>query len=125
MLLLITFRPNFKPVWSEHSHVTSLTLSRLPRWHCTELVSAITRGKALPPEVQQAILAKTDGVPLYIEELTKNVLKSEVLTEEALAYTLKATLKELSIPESLQASLLERLDEFARLGCSSWGSDRT
>jgi len=64
VLLLITFRPNFKPVWSEHSHVTSLTLSRLPRRHCTELVSAITRGKALPPEVQQAILAKTDGVPL-------------------------------------------------------------
>ena len=113
VLLLITFRPNFKPVWSEHSHVTSLTLSRLPRRHCTELVSAITRGKALPSEVQQAILAKTDGVPLYIEELTKNVLESGVLTEEALAYTLKATLKELSIPESLQASLLERLDRFA------------
>ena len=113
VLLLITFRPNFKPVWSEHSHVTSLTLSRLPRRHCTELVSAITRGKALPPEVQQAILAKTDGVPLYIEELTKNVLESGVLTEEAHAYTLKATLKELSIPESLQASLLERLDRFA------------
>jgi len=113
VLLLITFRPNFKPVWSEHSHVTSLTLSRLPRRHCTELVSEITRGKALPPEVQQAILAKTDGVPLYVEELTKNVLESGVLTEEAHAYTLKATLKELSIPESLQASLLERLDRFA------------
>jgi predicted ATPase len=113
VLLLITFRPNFKPVWSEHSHVTSLMLSRLQRQQCTELVSAITGGKTLPPEVQQAILAKTDGVPLYIEELTKNVLESGVLTEEAHAYTLKATLKELSIPESLQASLLERLDRFA------------
>ena len=113
VLLLITFRPNFKPVWSEHSHVTSLMLGRLQRQQCTELVSAITGGKALPPEVQQAILAKTDGVPLYIEELTKNVLESGLLTEEARAYTLKATLKELSIPESLQASLLERLDKFA------------
>ena len=63
--------------------------------------------------MQQAILAKTDGVPLYIEELTKNLLESGVLTEEAQAYTLKATLKELSIPESLQASLMERLDRFA------------
>jgi class 3 adenylate cyclase/predicted ATPase len=113
MLLVITFRPNFKPVWSDHSHVTSLTLSRLPRRHCTQLVSAITGGKSLPPEVQQAILAKTDGVPLYVEELTKNVLESGALTEEAHAYTLKATLKELSIPESLQASLMERVDRFA------------
>jgi len=115
VLLLITFRPNFKPVWSEHSHVTSLTLSRLPRRHCTELVAAITGGKALPPEVQQAILAKTDGVPLYIEELTKNVLESGELTEEAHAYTLKATLTELAVPESLQASLMERVD---RLGAA-------
>jgi len=73
-------------------------LSRLQRQQCTELVSAVTGGKTLPPEVQRAILAKTDGVPLYIEELTKNVLESGVLTEEAHAYTLKATLKELSIP---------------------------
>jgi predicted ATPase len=63
--------------------------------------------------VQQSILAKTDGVPLYIEELTKNVLESGLLTEEAHSYTLKDTLKEMSIPESLQASLMERVD---RLG---------
>jgi predicted ATPase len=63
--------------------------------------------------VQQSILAKTDGVPLYIEELTKNVLESGLLTEEAHSYTLKDTLKGLSIPESLQTSLMERVD---RLG---------
>jgi predicted ATPase/class 3 adenylate cyclase len=113
VLLLITFRPEFKPIWQEHGHVTSLTLSRLARRHCTELVTAITGGKALPPEVQQSILAKTDGVPLYIEELTKNVLESGLLTEEAHSYTLKGTLKEISIPESLHASLMERVD---RLG---------
>jgi class 3 adenylate cyclase/predicted ATPase len=113
VLLLITLRPEFKPIWQEHGHVTSLTLSRLPRRHCTELVTAIAGGKALPPEVQQSILAKTDGVPLYIEELTKNVLESGLLTEEAHSYTLKDTLKGLSIPESLQASLMERVD---RLG---------
>ena len=81
VLLLITFRPDFKPVWAEYSHVTSLTLSRLPRRQSAELVAAMTGGKALPPEVQQAILAKTDGVPLYIEALTENVLESGLLTE--------------------------------------------
>jgi ABC-type transport system involved in cytochrome c biogenesis ATPase subunit len=74
VLLLITFRPDFKPVWADYSHVTFLTLSRLPRRQSAELVAALTGGKALPPEVQQAILAKTDGVPLYLEALTENVL---------------------------------------------------
>ena len=71
MLLLITFRPEFKPVWADYSYVTSLTLSRLPRRQSAELVVAMTGGKALPPEVQQAILAKADGVPLYIEAMTE------------------------------------------------------
>ena len=113
VLLLITFRPDFKPVWSEYSHVTSLTLSRLPRRHSAELVAAMTGGKALPPEVQQAILAKTDGVPLYIEALTENVLESGLLTEGNDSFTLKGPLKELPIPDSLQALLMERVD---RLG---------
>ena len=114
VLLLITFRPNFKPVWSEYSHVTSLTLSRLPRRQSAELVAAMTGGKALPPEVQQAILAKTDGVPLYIEALTENVLESGLLTEDQRVHlTLKGPLKELPIPDSLQALLMERVD---RLG---------
>jgi class 3 adenylate cyclase/predicted ATPase len=113
VLLLITFRPDFKPVWSEYSHVTSLTLSRLPRRQSTELISAMTGGKALPPEVQQAILAKTDGVPLYIEAMTENVLESGLLTEGTDAFTLKGPLKGLSIPDSLHALLMERVD---RLG---------
>ena len=113
VLLLITFRPEFKPVWAEYSHVTSLTLSRLPRRQSAELVAAMTGGKALPPEVQQAILAKTDGVPLYIEALTENVLESGLMTEGNDSFTLKGPLKRLSIPDSLQALLMERVD---RLG---------
>lgn len=113
MLLLITSRPDFKPVWSEYSHVTSLTLSRLPRRHSAELVATMTRGKELPPEVQQAILAKADGIPLYIETLTENVLGSGLLTEGSDAFTLKGPLKGLPIPDSLQALLMERVD---RLG---------
>ena len=113
VLLLITFRPDFKPVWADYSHVTFLTLSRLPRRQSAELVAALTGGKALPPEVQQAILAKTDGVPLYLEALTENVLESGLLTEGNEAFSLKAPLQELPIPDSLHALLMERVD---RLG---------
>jgi class 3 adenylate cyclase/predicted ATPase len=113
VLLLITFRPEFKPVWAEYSHVTSLTLSRLPRRQSAELMATMTGGKGLPPEVQQAILAKADGVPLYIEALTENVLESGLLTEKNDAVTVKTTLQDLPIPDSLQALLMERVD---RLG---------
>ena len=113
VLLLITCRPDFKPVWSDYSHVTSLTLSRLPRRQSAELVAAVAGGKALPPEVQQAILVKADGVPLYIEALTENVLQSGLLTEGNHALTLKGALTGLPIPDSLQALLMERVD---RLG---------
>jgi class 3 adenylate cyclase/predicted ATPase len=113
VLLLITFRSDFKPVWADYSHVTFLTLNRLPRRQSAELVAAMTGGKALPPEVQQAILAKADGVPLYIEALTENVLESGLLTEKNDAFILKGPLKELPIPDSLHALLMERVD---RLG---------
>jgi predicted ATPase len=113
VLLLITFRPDFKPVWADYSHVTSLTLSRLPRRQSAELVVAMTGGKALPLEVQQAILAKADGVPLYIEAMTENVLESGLLTEGNEAFTLKGPLKGLPIPDNLHALLMERVD---RLG---------
>ena len=113
VLLLITFRPDFRPVWAEYSHVTFLTLSRLPRRQSAELIATMTGGKELPVEVQQAILAKTDGIPLYIEELTDNLLETGLLTEGTDAFTLKGPLKEMAIPDSLQALLMERVD---RLG---------
>ena len=113
VLLLITFRPDFKPVWADYSYVTFLTLSRLPRRQSAELVATMTGGKVLPPEVQQVILAKADGVPLYIEALTENVLESGLLAEKNDAFTVKVTLNELPIPDSLQALLMERVD---RLG---------
>ncbi len=113
VFLLITFRPEFKPIWSDYSHVTSLTLSRLPRRQSAELVVAITGEKVLPPEVQQAILAKADGVPLYIEALTENVLESGMLTEKNDVFPANAASKELPIPDSLHALLMERVD---RLG---------
>ena len=113
VLLIIASRPDFKPVWADYSHVTFLTLSRLPRRHSIELLASMTGGKALPLEVERAILAKTDGIPLYIEELTENLLESGLLTEQEDSFTLKAPLRDLSIPDSLQALLMERID---RLG---------
>ncbi|MBX3321164.1 MAG: AAA family ATPase [Nitrospira sp.] len=113
VLLAITFRPDFKPVWADSGHVTLLTLSRLPRRHSVELLTWMTGGKALPPEVQQTILAKTDGVPLYLEELTRSLLESGLLAEAKDSFSLKGPIKELSIPDSLQALLMERID---RLG---------
>jgi class 3 adenylate cyclase/predicted ATPase/ABC-type cobalamin/Fe3+-siderophores transport system ATPase subunit len=113
LLVLITFRPDFRPVWAEYSHVTFLTLSRLPRRQSAELIATMTGGKVLPQEVQQAILAKTDGVPLYIEELTENLLETGLLAEETDSFALKAPLKSMVIPDSLQALLMERVD---RLG---------
>ena len=113
VLVVITFRPDFRPVWVEYSHVTFLTLSRLPRRQSAELIATMTRGKTLPQEVQQAILAKTDGVPLYIEELTENLLETGLLAEGTDSFALKAPLKDMIIPDSLQALLMERVD---RLG---------
>ena len=113
VLLLITFRPDFKPAWSEYGHVTFLTLNRLPRRQSAELLASMTGGRALPPEVQQTILAKADGVPLYIEALTENLLERGSLVEGPDSFALGAPLKELNIPDSLQALLMERID---RLG---------
>lgn len=113
VLLLIVFRPDFKPVWAEYGHVTFLTLNRLSRRQSAELLASMTGGRALPPEVQQTILAKTDGVPLYIEALTENLLEAGLLVEGTDSVALGAPLKELNVPDSLQALLMERID---RLG---------
>ncbi|NGZ97884.1 MAG: adenylate/guanylate cyclase domain-containing protein [Nitrospira sp. WS110] len=106
VLVLMTFRPDFRPTWVGYSHVTFLTLSRLPRRHSVELIATMTGGKILPQEVQQAILEKTDGVPLYIEALTESLL-------EAGLFAVGAPPREIKIPDSLQALLMERVD---RLG---------
>ncbi len=77
MLMLLTFRPEFTPAWASRSHVSHLVLSRLGRKQTSAIVEQLTGGKALPSEVLQQIVAKTDGVPLFVEELTKIVVESE------------------------------------------------
>jgi TOMM system kinase/cyclase fusion protein len=124
ILLLLTFRPEFLPPWSSRSHLTLVTLGRLARKQAEVMVEQVTKGKELPPEVFQQVVAKTDGVPLFVEELTKMVLESGFLREEDGHYELLEPLPSLAIPTTLHDSLMARLDrlstvkETAQLGAT-------
>ncbi len=113
MLLLLTYRPEFQPPWALRSHMTQMMLSRLPRKHIEVMIANVTKGKTLPAEVVEQIALKTDGVPLFVEELTKMVVESNFLREEAEGYTLIGPLPNLAIPTTLQDSLMARLDRLA------------
>jgi TOMM system kinase/cyclase fusion protein len=115
ILMLLTCRPDFRPPWIGRSHCTQVTLSRLPRRQAAELTGRVAHGKALPPEVVEQIVARTDGVPLFVEELTKMVLDSGLLQERDDGYALTGPLPSLAIPGTLHDSLMARLD---RLGAA-------
>ncbi|HEY7491051.1 MAG TPA: AAA family ATPase, partial [Candidatus Tectomicrobia bacterium] len=110
---LLTYRPEFRPPWPLRSYMTPLTLTRLMRPQVEEMVQRMTGGKALPGEVLQQIAAKTDGVPLFVEELTKMVLESGLLQEREDHYELTGPLPPLAIPTTLHDSLMARLDRLA------------
>ena len=113
VLALVTFRPEFAPPWPGHPHVTSLMLNRLGRRRCGELLLGLTGGKPLPEAVLDQIVAKADGVPLFLEELAKAVLEAELLREEHGRFELGGPLPPLAVPETLQDSLMARLDRLA------------
>jgi predicted ATPase len=79
LLLVITHRPEFLPRWSHHGHVTTLSLSKLTRQQGATIVSSLAGARALPADLLEEILGKTDGVPLFLEELTKSILESAEL----------------------------------------------
>ena len=112
-LLLVTARPQFTAPWPSYPHLTTIALARLGRRDCAALVLGVTGGKTLPREVMDQILAHTDGVPLFIEELTKMVLEGGLLRERDGGYVLEGPLPPLAIPTSLQASLTARLDRLS------------
>ncbi|RTE93947.1 adenylate/guanylate cyclase domain-containing protein [Bradyrhizobium sp. LVM 105] len=113
ILMIITFRPEFLSRWTGHGHVTALSLSRLGRRQGAAVVDRVTGGKMLPQEVLEQILAKTDGVPLFVEELTKAVIESGLLKDHGSHYELIGPLPPLAIPTTLQDSLMARLDRLA------------
>jgi predicted ATPase len=114
MLHVLTYRPEFSPPWPLHSHITPLVLNRLERPQVETLIAQGVGGKPLPAAVVQYIVAKTDGVPLYVEELTKMLLSSPLLQEEADQYVLTGPLHTVAIPDTLQDALMARLDQLNR-----------
>ena len=113
VLVILTFRPEFTPPWTGRPHVTLLTLSRLAPRQRAQMIGHMTGGKSLPKEIADQIVERTDGVPLFIEELTKTVIESGILTEAGGRYAMAGPVAPLAIPTSLHASLLARLDRLA------------
>jgi class 3 adenylate cyclase/predicted ATPase len=113
VLLFVTYRPEYSPRWTDQAHVTTLGLNRLGRRQGIELVSKLSGGKALPQEVLDQVVAHTDGVPLFVEELTKSVLESRLLGDAGDHYVLEGPLPALAIPTTLRDSLIARLDRLA------------
>ncbi|HEY2530514.1 MAG TPA: AAA family ATPase [Xanthobacteraceae bacterium] len=113
VLLIVTFRPEFQSPWTGQPQVTMLALNRLDRRDRTAMVVEVAGGKALPAAVVDQIADRTDGVPLFIEELTKSVLESGMLREETDRYMLDGALPPFAVPTSLHASLVARLDRLA------------
>jgi len=122
MMTILTYRHEFAPHWTMRSHMTPITLNRLGRREAVALIARQTAGKPLPQEVENYILDKSDGVPLYVEQLTKAILEADYLQEKDNSYELTGPLAEIAIPTTLQDSLMARLDrwptirEVAQLG---------
>ncbi len=111
-LLIVTHRPEFEPPWIGRPHVTALTLNRLAQRDIDAMIDRVVGNKELPPNIRQDIIERTDGIPLFVEEMTKAVLEAE---SEGNARRIASTVPSavLAVPASLQASLMARLD---RLG---------
>jgi class 3 adenylate cyclase/predicted ATPase len=115
VLMLLTFRPEFEPPWIGLKNVSQVALARLHREDVERIATQVLGGRSLPPEVMSQIVAKTDGVPLFVEELTKTVAESGVLITEGDHYRVDGALPPLAIPSTLQDSLMARLDRLAPL----------
>jgi class 3 adenylate cyclase/tetratricopeptide (TPR) repeat protein len=124
LLVVLTFRPEFQSRWHEMEHVREVPLSKFTRAQGSALVSRVTGGKALPPELLERILDKTDGVPLFVEELTKTILESGELRDAGDRYVYAGKAAGVTIPATLRDSLMARLDrvpavkEIAQVGAT-------
>ncbi|MCP3420080.1 AAA family ATPase [Bradyrhizobium brasilense] len=123
VLLLITYRPEFEPPWIGLPHVTAMTINRLGRGEIDAIIDRIVGNKFLPPGLREDVIDRTDGIPLFIEEMTKAVLEAES-EEEARKTTAAIPSVRLEIPATLHASLMARLDrlgsakELAQIGAA-------
>ena len=112
VLLIITYRPEFEPPWIGRPYVTALTINRLAERDIAAIIDLVSGNKGLPANIRQDIIERTDGIPLFVEEMTKAVLEAENegATERAVAAIPSPSV---AVPASLHASLMARLD---RLG---------
>ena len=113
VLMVITSRPEYVPSLGSPLNATCLTMNRLSQRQSAALIGSVSGGKPLPAEATKEIIRKTDGVPLFIEELTKTVLASEFVEDTPTGYRLRSPLQSLAIPSTLQDSLMARLDRLA------------
>jgi class 3 adenylate cyclase len=113
LLLVLTHRPEFVSRWPHYGHLTTLTLNKLTRSQSSAMVSRLSGGKALPADLLEQILAKTDGVPLFVEELTKSILEAPDLKDAGDRWEYAERAGALAIPLTLRDSLMARLDRFA------------
>ena len=124
LLIVLTHRPEFQSRWWEHGHVTALNLAKLTRAQSGAIVSKLAGGKTLPADLLEQIVAKTDGVPLFVEELTKSILESGNLKDLGNRYDYASAADTIAIPATLRDSLMARLDrvmsvkEFAQIGAA-------
>lgn len=114
LLIVATYRPDFEPHWSRHVNVAVLNLAKLTAQQSKEMIGRLAEGKSLPAEVVGQIIAKTDGVPLFVEELTRNILESGGLVEAGGRYVYAGDALGFAIPETLRDSLTARLDRLAK-----------
>lgn len=113
VLVVITHRPEFQSQWGNFGHVTTHSLNRLGKFDGRAIAGRVAGGKALPEQVLDRIVEQTDGIPLFVEELTKTVLEAGILEEQSDSYVLTGRLPRMAIPETLQDSLMARLDRLA------------
>jgi class 3 adenylate cyclase/tetratricopeptide (TPR) repeat protein len=113
VMIVVTHRPEFPSPWSDLGHATVLKLNQLGRSQVIELIQKVAGGKTLPEAVIEQIAAKSQGVPLFIEEITRSILESGDLEESGDRYVSRRSIREFTIPSTLQDSLIARLD---RLG---------
>jgi class 3 adenylate cyclase/tetratricopeptide (TPR) repeat protein len=113
MLLLATYRPEFKPQWIGQHSVTALTLGRLNPEQTKAIINRVAEGRSLPAEIIAQIIAKTDGIPLFVEELTKTIVESGLLAQNEAGYIMSGPLPGFAIPTTLRDSLMARLDRLA------------
>jgi class 3 adenylate cyclase/tetratricopeptide (TPR) repeat protein len=113
ILLVLTYRLEFEPQWIGHGHTSVITLNRLSRTQTAALVHNVSGGKSMPVELLDQIVAKTDGVALFVEEITKTVIESGLLEDAGDHYALTGPLQALAVPASLQDSLMARLDKLS------------